>query len=118
MISARPVTAASGSPPAMPLAVVMRSGTTPSCSQANRSPVRAKPVCTSSAMNTMPLALANSARPGRKPSAGTTKPPSPAIGSIRMAATWSAPISFSILEMTSSSASRPAFSGPVGQRNG
>ena len=29
MISARPVTAASGRPPAMPLAVVMRSGTMP-----------------------------------------------------------------------------------------
>ena len=58
MISARPVTAASGRPPAMPLAVVIRSGTTPSCSQANIAPVRAKPVWISSAMKTTPLAAA------------------------------------------------------------
>ena len=35
MISARPVTADSGRPPAMPLAVTIRSGTTPSWSHAN-----------------------------------------------------------------------------------
>ena len=35
MISARPVTAESGSPSAMPLAVQIRSGSMPSCSQAN-----------------------------------------------------------------------------------
>ena len=39
----------------MPFAVVTRSGTTPSSSQANQSPVRQKPVWISSAMNTMPL---------------------------------------------------------------
>jgi hypothetical protein len=37
----------------MPLAVVIRSGTTPSSSQANQSPVRQKPDCTSSAMKRM-----------------------------------------------------------------
>ena len=58
MSSARPVTAASGNPPAMPLAVVIMSGTMPSCSLANIAPVRANPVWTSSAMNTMPLAPA------------------------------------------------------------
>ena len=35
MMAAEPVTADSGSPPAMPLAVTIRSGTTPSWSQAN-----------------------------------------------------------------------------------
>src|ERR1700759_3428504 len=54
MIWGRRVTAASGSPPAMPLAVVTMSGTTPSCSQANQSPVRQNPVWISSAMNTIP----------------------------------------------------------------
>ena len=96
MISARPVTAASGSPPAMPLAVVIRSGTTASWSQANQSPVRQKPVWISSATKTIPLARANSTSSGRNPSAGTMKPPSPAIGSMMIAATLSAPISLSI----------------------
>ena len=70
MISARPVTAASGRPPAMPLAVVIRSGTTPSCSQANQSPVRQKPVWISSAMNRMPLLGA----PVGDPRAGSRAP--------------------------------------------
>ena len=55
MISARPVTADSGRPSAMPLAVTIRSGSMPSSSQANIAPVRANPVCTSSAMNTTSL---------------------------------------------------------------
>ena len=91
MSSARPVTAASGSPPAMPLAVVIRSGTTPSCSQANQAPVRQKPVWISSAISSAPLSLHQAAMAGRKPSAGTMKPPSPWIGSISTAATLSAP---------------------------
>ena len=45
-------------------------------------------------------------------------PPSPWIGSMTMAATWSAPSSLSILLVTAASASGPQFSGPVGQRNG
>ena len=81
----------SGMPPAMPFAMVTRSGTTPSCSQANQAPVRAKPVCTSSAMKTTPLRLAHSARAGRNPGAGTMNPPSPWIGSMMIAATESAP---------------------------
>ena len=44
MSSARPVTAESGMPPPNALAVVIRSGTTPSCSQANIAPVRPSPV--------------------------------------------------------------------------
>ena len=51
----------------MPLAVVTRSGTTPSWSQANQSPVRQKPDWISSAMNTTPLSLAHAASAGRKP---------------------------------------------------
>ena len=107
MISARPVIADSGRPPAMPLAVAMMSGTTPSSSQANMAPVRANPVCTSSAMNTTPLTRAHSTRAGRNPFAGTMKPPSPWIGSMRMAARLSAPICFSIIAMARSAASAP-----------
>jgi hypothetical protein len=59
-----PVTAASGMPPAMPLAVVMRSGTMPNSSLANIAPVRAKPVCTSSAMKTTPFARHQSTTAG------------------------------------------------------
>ena len=44
MISARPVTADSGRPPAIPFAVIIMSGTMPSCSDANQFPVRQKPV--------------------------------------------------------------------------
>ena len=89
MISARPVTAASGRPPAMPLAVVIRSGTTPSCSQANQSPVRQKPVWISSAMKTTPLRAApRRQRRQEARGAGTMKPPSPWIGSMRTAATF------------------------------
>jgi hypothetical protein len=75
MISARPVTAASGRPPAMPLAVVIRSGTMPSSSQANHWPVRQKPDWISSATKTMPLSAANWRIAGRKPFAGSMKPP-------------------------------------------
>ena len=95
--SALPVTAASGRPPAIPLAVVIRSGTIDSSSQANIWPVLAKPVCTSSAIKRIPFSLQNLLRPGRNPLQGTIKPPSPRIGSITMQATFFAPISFSIL---------------------
>ena len=105
--SARPVTAASGSPPAIPLASVTRSGTTPSSSQANQSPVRQKPVWISSAMNTTPLSLAQADSAGRKPGAGTTKPPSPWIGSIATQARFSAPICFSITSIARAAASSP-----------
>ena len=77
----------SGMPPAIPLAMVMMSGTTPSWLTANHSPVRQKPDWTSSAMKTMPFSLAHAASAGRKPSAGTMKPPSPWIGSMMIAAT-------------------------------
>ena len=97
IISARPVTAESGRPPAMPLAVTMRSGTTPSWSQANMSPVRAKPVCTSSATKHDAVGACTT-RPGRagSPGAGTMNPPSPWIGSITTAARLAAPTCFSM----------------------
>ena len=60
MISARPVTAEIGIPPPRPLAEVMRSGTSPSCSQAKIVPVRPKPVWISSAMRTILFAVQNS----------------------------------------------------------
>ena len=89
--SARPVTAASGSPPAIPLAVVTRSGTTPSWSLANQSPVRAKPVWISSAMKRMPCSRHHAATRASQPGGGTMKPPSPWIGSMRTAAQLSSP---------------------------
>ena len=55
----------------MPLAVVIRSGTTPSWSQANQSPVRQKPVWISSATNTHAVARGTTRRArGRKPVGG------------------------------------------------
>ena len=42
-------------------------------------------------MNTIPCSAQNSASPGRKPSGGTTNPPSPWIGSMITAATLSSP---------------------------
>ena len=95
MISARPVTAASGMPPAMPLADNSRSGTSPKCSLAKYLPVRAMPLWISSAMNTTPFAVHHSCRAGRNPSAGTMNPPSPWIGSTTRQAKSAAPTVFS-----------------------
>ena len=91
----------------MPLAVVTRSATTPSCCDAKRSPVRANPVCTSSSTKTTPLALAHCWMAGRKPSAGAMKPPSPWMGSMMTAATLVEPTCFSICVMACSAASAP-----------
>jgi hypothetical protein len=65
MISALPITADSGTPPAMLFATVMRSGSTPECSIANVLPVRAKPVWISSAIRRIPC-LSHSARKARR----------------------------------------------------
>jgi len=54
MISARPVTEASGMPAAIDLEATRMSGSIPQCSQANILPVRPNPVCTSSAITRMP----------------------------------------------------------------
>ena len=116
MISARPVSAASGRPPPSAFAVVTRSGTIPSCSLANQAPVRQKPVCTSSAMNTTPCSAHQSESSFRKPGAGTMKPPSPWIGSTRTAATCSSPTCTCTCAANSANASSAQCSGPVGQR--
>src|SRR6476469_5416503 len=52
----------------------------------HRAPVRANPVCTSAAMNTTLFLRHQSSSAGRKPSAGTMKPPSPWMGSMITAA--------------------------------
>ena len=61
------------------------------------------------AMKTMPLASQNARSAGRKPAAGTMNPPSPMMGSMRMAATFVAPISFSIFSSASRAASAPSL---------
>ena len=116
--SARPVTPASGSPPAIALPVVIRSGTTPSNSLANQLPVRQKPVWISSAMNTMPCAEHHSATRATNPGAGTMKPPSPWIGSRITAAVRSSPTWVCTWDTNVSKASSAQRSGPVGQRYG
>ena len=55
---------------------------------------------------------------GRKPGAGTMKPPSPWIGSMITAATFSAPTCLSIAVDRLRRRLLAARSGPVGQRNG
>ena len=69
MMSALPVTAESGTPPATLLAMVMRSGSTPECSMANMRPVRPKPDWISSAISTMPW-LSHTLRSRRSSSGG------------------------------------------------
>ena len=108
MISARPVTADSGRPSAMPLAMQIRSGSMPSCSQANMAPVRAIPVWTSSAMNTTLFARHQRSNAGRNPSAGTMKPPSPWMGSMMIAARLSAPTCLEMMSMARRAANSPS----------
>ncbi len=100
----------------MPLAVVIRSGTTPSCSQANQSPVRQKPLWISSAMNRIPCCAHQSAIRLRYPAGGTMKPPSPWIGSMSTAAVFCSPTWVCTCETNAANASSAQRSGPVGQR--
>nr|CRL69114.1 hypothetical protein CPGR_00208 [Mycolicibacter nonchromogenicus] len=72
-------------------------------------PVRAKPVCTSSAMNTTSLSRHQANSAGRKPGAGTMNPPSPWIGSMTSAARLLAPIWFSSTAMARSAARSPSL---------
>ena len=90
MISARPVTAAIGNPPVSDFAIVMRSGSSPRRSHANRAPVREKPVCTSSAI-TKDVVLATDLRENWEKFSGRSDRirPSPMIGSTMTAATVS-----------------------------
>ncbi len=73
--------------------MVIRSGTTPSCSQPKSGPVRPKPVMTSSATNRMSSSRAVSRIAFSQPSGGTITPPEPWTGSAKNAATFSAPSS-------------------------
>ena len=65
-------------------------------------------------MNSAPALLVHAASAGKKPSAGTMKPPSPWIGSMRTAATLPAPTSVSIASMARLAAAGPSSSS----RNG
>ena len=65
MISARPVTPASGMPPAMPFAESTMSGSQPNSDDANVAPVREMPDCTSSAIITTPCSVHHSCIAGR-----------------------------------------------------
>jgi len=58
-------------PLVMPLATVIRSGTTPVCSIANHLPVRPKPLITSSAISRMPYLSQISRRIGQYSGGGT-----------------------------------------------
>ena len=99
LVRARPTSAR---PPAIDLATAIRSGWMPDCSIANSLPVRPNPVCTSSAISTMPCSSAISRRPAPRPPAHT-KPPSPCTGSKMMAATLRRDVRVNI----SRSSSRP-----------
>ena len=92
----------------MPLAVVTRSGSTPSCSQANQSPVRQKPVWISSATNTAPAAVAHAGE--RRQEAGRRHDEAAlALDRLDQHARprSSAPTCFSIMSMARAAASAP-----------
>ena len=81
--------APSGRPLAMPLAIVMMSGSTPQCSMPHiLPPVRPKPVCTSSQMKTPPYLRTMSTAISKYSGGGVMNPPTPWIGSARKAAIW------------------------------
>src|SRR5262249_61631605 len=83
------IVAESGSPLAIPLAMVMISGSTPYCSQPHHfPPVRPKPVCTSSQMNTPPYLRTMATAISKYSLGGVTNPPTPWIGSARKPAKW------------------------------
>src|ERR687888_373479 len=59
----------------MPLATVIRSGTTPSCSTANHRPVRPNPVMTSSAINSTSSSSQIARTRRSQPTGGMMNPP-------------------------------------------
>ena len=65
--------------------MVMPSGRMPSCSKANSLPVRPRPDWISSSTRRLLLSSASLRRPCRKPLGGITTPPSPWMGSMKMA---------------------------------
>ena len=81
MISFLPPKAAMGIPPPMPLAQSNTSGTMPSCSKANNVPVRPKPVCISSKIKRVPVAVQRSRTCFKNSKLGTVTPDSVCIGS-------------------------------------
>ncbi len=58
-------------------------------------------------MKTTPLSVVHFDNAGKNPSAGTTKPPSPWMGSINSAATLWAPMSDSMILIACAAASAP-----------
>ena len=88
-MSSRAMNAPSGKPLAIPLAMVMMSGSTSYASTANIRPLRPNPLCTSSTMSRMPLGVEDLLDPLRYPSGNGMMPPSPMIGSTMNAATSS-----------------------------
>ena len=109
-ISAFPSTPESGSPAAIDFATVMMSGSTPKCSIAKSLPVRAKPVCTSSAIRQMPYSSQIDRSPSMNACGAGRKPPSPWTGSTMIAATCSA--ATCVRNIWRSSASAVSVSGP------
>ena len=75
----------------MPFAHVMRSGSRPRRLLANQSPVRPKPVITSSATNSTPVSRQIARTSPRYPSGAANTPPAPITGSQKNAATRSGP---------------------------
>ena len=89
MISADAPKALKGKPEAMPFAMTIMSGSRSKCSEANHLPVLPKPLCTSSAMRSMPCLEQSSLTFRMKSAGGTIYPPSPRRGSMTMQATSS-----------------------------
>src|SRR6266404_1985887 len=117
-ISLVQVTPPSGMPLPMPLAIVIMSGFTPQCSMPHHlSPVRPKPVCTSSEMNNPPYFFTMSYTISKYSFGGSTTPPNPWIGSPMNAA-----ILPDVLYLMTSSSSRAqatlhdGYVKPNGQR--
>ena len=111
------MTPVTGKPLAMPLPIVMMSGTVPVCSQPNILPVRPKPVIISSAISSAPASWAMSRIAGRNSGGGMTLPAVPCIGSTITAAT--APeVAFLMVLRAKSAQARPqlGYSRPNGQR--
>ncbi|MNH18050.1 hypothetical protein D3C79_777410 [compost metagenome] len=105
MYSALPHTPASGKPPAMDLAKVVRSGATPICSMAKKVPVRPAPVCTSSAISRMPCWSHRARRRFISSFGAGRKPPSPCTGSRMIAAMSRGSASFLKMRSTEAMAS-------------
>src|SRR5262245_27741932 len=117
-ISVVQIVADSGRPLAMPLAMVMISGSTFQCSMPHHlSPVRPKPVCTSSQMNTPPYLRTIPTAISKYSLGGVTKPPTPWIGSARKPAIF--PVVVVRITSSTSFAQRTPHDGyvrPYGQR--